>query len=546
MFTRRRSLLAAAVILALGTGALLSRGASVAVQAAPAVTVDGAALSPGARDISPRPTLGLVLPPGSHPTEFRASLDGRYVAVTPSAGRTARLDVGELPQGTRHHLEVWRPAIGPARVGQVALDFEVSRPLQIAATWMVSAAQTTVQVSSSRELADPTAVADVLARAGAAVRRDDRGIEGRWPRGQTPRFTLPAGLRATTGAYLASEFTTAVGSSGSPPWARVDLSTPALAPPTGLSLQAYYLPSATARADLARHARQITVLAPSFYAATGDGNLVRSVDEAALGIARQAGVEVMPLITNEDFSAATARRLFAAPSAVDQLSGALVAEAQHHGYAGYQLDFEGLSFSDRDALSRFSQRLAGAMKAAGLRYSTAVIPRKQPHASSLEQLFGHSGVYDYEALARDATSMSLMAYDQHTAATDPGPVAGLDWVQQVVEASAGGLDRHRLYLGVPLYYRDWPARGAATAGGYDEALATAAAHDGTMSWDFGSQTPYVRYTTPADEHVVWFENGTSLAAKAQAAKRLGMAGLAAWRLGLEDPAFWDLWPGRSG
>jgi spore germination protein len=121
-------------------------------------------------------------------------------------------------------------------------------------------------------------------------------------------------------------------------------------------------------------------------------------------------------------------------------------------------------------------------------------------------------------------------------------VAGLDWVQRVVDASVTGLDRSRLSLGVPLYYRDWPLRGNASAGGYEEAVASAAAHDGAISWDFTAQSPMVRFNAAGEEHVVWFENQASLTAKIGVAKQMGLAGVSAWRLGLEDPTWWDLWP----
>ncbi|MEA2683963.1 MAG: hypothetical protein QOK05_2291 [Chloroflexota bacterium] len=544
MLTRRRTLAAVALLLALLGGALLSRGAVVAVQSPAAVTLDGETMSGGAQGVSPHPSLGLLLPPGSGPGDFRAALDGAPVKIEAAPGRTARLAVDELAQGSRHRLEVWRGSIGPARVGTVALSFQVAEPLEVAVSWLAGAGQTTAQVSASRELADLGPVQDALARAGASVRRDDRGIEGRWPAGRTATFTLPAGLRATTGAYLPADFAVSLEAGHPPPFSRVDLSKPATGTTTGMRLRTYYLSSTASRTDLGRHARQIAVLSPSFYSIDGGGHLVKNVDEAALTIARGAGVEVEPLVTNQDFDAAATRKLFGVANAEEIVATALIAEARAHGYTGYQLDFEGLGFGDREDLTHFSQGLSSRLLKANLRYSTAVIPRKSPAASSLEQLFGHSGVYDFDALSRDATSMSVMAYDQHTAATDAGPVAGLDWVRQVVQASTSGIDHRKLYLGVPLYYRDWPLRGSPTAGGFPEAIATAAVHDGTVSWDFGTQSPYLRYSVPNDEHVVWLENRASLAAKVDVAHQMGFAGIAAWRLGLEDPAFWDLWPAR--
>jgi spore germination protein len=544
MLTRHRRLAVLILALLVVAVALLGRGAQVAVQGAPSVIIDGATLQRGAREVSPRPSIGLLLPPGSKASDFRAALDGRSVPVRPAAGRTAQLEVGELPQSSHHVLEVWRDSLGPAHVGAVDLDFQVTDPLEVAASWLVGGGQVTVQVSAARELADVGPVEQALTRAGASVRRDEHGIEGRWPAGRTAAFTIPAGLRATTGAFLSIDFNATLGAVPTGPFSRVDLSRPQATDTSGLKLRAYYVPGPQARLDLARHARQVAVFTPSFYSAAADGSLVRNVDEQALATVRAAGVEVEPLLTNQDFSADSARELFDSTAAIDGLAAALVAEAKKRGYTGYQLDFEGLGFGDRSRLTAFSARLGGKLTGAGLKYSTAVIPQKQTNGTGLEQLFSHAGVYDYGALSRNATSMSLMAYDEHTSSTDPGPVASLDWVQQVATASSSGLDRSRIFLGVPLYYRDWPLRGAPTAGGYSDAVASAVAHDGTLTWDFASRSPLLQYSAPAEEHVVWLENQASLAAKLRAAKQMGFGGIAAWRLGLEDPAFWDLWPAR--
>jgi spore germination protein YaaH len=41
-------------------------------------------------------------------------------------------------------------------------------------------------------------------------------------------------------------------------------------------------------------------------------------------------------------------------------------------------------------------------------------------------------------------------------------------------------------------------------------------------------------------HEVWFENQASIKAKAELANRLGIRGLALWRLGMEDKGMWDM------
>ena len=42
------------------------------------------------------------------------------------------------------------------------------------------------------------------------------------------------------------------------------------------------------------------------------------------------------------------------------------------------------------------------------------------------------------------------------------------------------------------------------------------------------------------KHEVWFENRASILAKVQLANRLGIRGLALWRLGMEDKSMWTM------
>jgi len=246
---------------------------------------------------------------------------------------------------------------------------------------------------------------------------------------------------------------------------------------TGLKLQAYYVGTPTGRADLAAHANRIDVLTPDFYDLGGDGQLDSKVDDAALVIASAAGIEVQPLVTNLDFDADKAHAIIANPTGAATVAANLVAEARRRGYKGYQLDFENLHTSDRDGFTRFSASLGQDLAAAGLKYTAAVIPRKLSGAGGILSIAPQaSGVYDYPALSRDSRWLTLMAYDQHTTGTPPGPVAAIDWVREVLTGGSAGVDHSRLFLGVPLYYRDWTLGGDTTVGPYSEAAAERGRH----------------------------------------------------------------------
>jgi spore germination protein YaaH len=329
------------------------------------------------------------------------------------------------------------------------------------------------------------------------------------------------------------------------PYSEVQLSEQSVVKTTGLKLQAYYVSTPTGRADLAAHANRIDVLTPDFYGLGGDGQLYSQVDDAALRIASAAGIEVQPLVTNLDFDADKAHAIIANPSGASTAAANLVVEAHRRGYKGYQLDFENLHASDRDGFTSFSVSLGQALSSAGLKYTAAVIPRKLFGAGGILSIAPQaSAVYDYPALSRGSRWLTLMAYDQHTTGTPPGPVAAIDWVREVLAGGSAGVDHSRLFLGVPLYYRDWTLGGDTTVGPYSEALQNAVDNGAGISWDFQAESAFVRYRRAGAEHILWMDNRASLAAKVALARAMGFGGISTWRLGFEDPGFWELWPNR--
>jgi len=525
-----------------GVGYALRSG----VQGGPTtVLLDGVPLDSGSQQVPPHPVLTLALASGSQSSDYRASIDGTPVAVE-SRGGAATVRLPAMPQASRHRLTVWRAGLLGSRLNTSDVSFRTAEPLRLAAAWLVGATSARVDVSWSRPLQDPATLESALRTAGATVERAETSIVGRWPAAATGvklGFRVQSGFSSSTGSYLTAPFTPALTLPAGRPYSEVQLSEQPEANATGLKLQAYYVGTPTGRADLAAHANRIDVLTPDFYDLAGDGQLDSKVDDAALVIASAAGIEVQPLVTNLDFDADKAHAVITNPTGAATVAANLVAEARRRGYKGYQLDFENLHASDRDGFTRFSASLGRDLAAAGLKYTAAVIPSKLSGAGGILSIAPQaSGVYDYPALSRDSRWLTLMAYDQHTTGTPPGPVAAIDWVREVLAGGSAGVDHSRLFLGVPLYYRDWTLGGDTTVGPYSEALQNAVDTGAGIGWDFQAESAFVRYRRAGAEHILWMDNGASLAAKIAVAREMGFGGISTWRLGFEDPAFWDLWP----
>ena len=99
------------------------------------------------------------------------------------------------------------------------------------------------------------------------------------------------------------------------------------------------------------------------------------------------------------------------------------------------------------------------------------------------------------------------------------------------------LNPAHVLLGVPLYGRAWGSLGGAAA--YSNVIYNALLIPGArVDYDFSAQTPFI--VSPDGSLTTYFDDRDSLARKVALVRTDGLAGIAAWRLGFEDPGFWSL------
>jgi spore germination protein YaaH len=133
-----------------------------------------------------------------------------------------------------------------------------------------------------------------------------------------------------------------------------------------------------------------------------------------------------------------------------------------------------------------------------------------------------------------------MTYDYSYPGGTPGPIAPIDWVQQVVNYAASVIPRSKLLLGIGAYGYDWPANGGKTISyGIQAAYETASKYGAEVKWDSTAQVPYYNHTDSNGlAHSVYFENSTSVGYKLNIVNNSNLLGAAIWRLGLEDENYW--------
>ena len=296
-------------------------------------------------------------------------------------------------------------------------------------------------------------------------------------------------------------------------------------------------------ADFASHAAQTSIIAPQTFSMDAQGFISGEVPAEVLRVAREHRVAVMPLVVNRGFNQPLMHTVLDSPESRARAIRYLLYYALRDGYIGFQFDYENIHYTYRDKFTVFFQEAAREFHRHRLQLSAAVVGRSVSERNPQRPggWDNWSGVYDYAELGRWADFLSIMAYDQHGASSAPGPVAGLPWVRGIAEYSAGAIPLRKISLGVPFYGRQWaasdPGKWQSRSTRYSDAsLAMATAEP---LWDEAQSSPHLAFDRDGRHTELWYEDVRSLTAKLQLAGEMGFAGVSAWALGQEDPAFWS-------
>jgi spore germination protein YaaH len=316
----------------------------------------------------------------------------------------------------------------------------------------------------------------------------------------------------------------------------------------GRMVQMYYVNTDDGRAAFFAHLNQIDVVSPAWYDANPDGTITGYARRDVIDAAHAAGVAIIPLVVNKDVDPDVGHAILSDPARRAALARNLVNEAKTYGYGGFQLDFEQIPWTDRDLLTALVQDCGSAFHAAGLNLSIAVIPRlpgdDAASGTLLDYFHQWSGAYDFAGLARAADFLSFMTYDEHNGVTPPGPVSGTPWIRRALEFSMQGVPPEKATLGLPTYYHDWTGVGRLTSSSYADAMILAAAHGATPAFDATEEEVHFGYNAYGVHHELWIQSTDTLRRKLPLMYEYGLKGISVWRLGFEDPSFWNLIPAR--
>ena len=273
------------------------------------------------------------------------------------------------------------------------------------------------------------------------------------------------------------------------------------------------------------------VLPEWFFIDPNADTLFTNIDQRAFDIINKSGIEVMPMLSNSynaKFNGAALHRILNNPAKTNRLINDVIKFLTIYNLTGINVDFEEMQENKNEVLTQFQKKLYTALHEQGFLVSQNVSPFNED--------------YNYTELAKYNDYLFLMAYDQHSESTKPGPVCSQKWIEEAVDKLASKVPPAKIVLNLAAYGYDWQKNGKTIPVSYQEALTTAKESEGLIDFDNDTYNLNFKYYDSKDIiHEVHFTDAATNFNSIRFATEYGLAGTAVWRLGSEDNRLWDFY-----
>ena len=318
---------------------------------------------------------------------------------------------------------------------------------------------------------------------------------------------------------------------------------------------AFYTPWSGSKSvpSLERYGDKINVIFPEwFFIDAKNSSIETRIDSAGLSQMRKKNLRIMPMLTNfnsfkkdkngelrPDFDGSLIHTILNDTTKQQKFIQQIIDTLLAYHFQGINVDFEEITEPTNLPLTRFQKKLYTALHAQNLIVTQDVSAMNDD--------------YDFEKLSAYNDYVILMAYDQYSNSSGPGPICDQKWVEEAVDQAAKKMDSRKIILGLAGYGYDWTSwtnkDGTTEKEVYDRTYAEAIdqARIARASIDFDNDNYNLHYSftekmygssSPTIKHDVWFTDAATTFNVMRFADEYGLAGSALWRLGSEDPRIW--------
>lgn len=285
--------------------------------------------------------------------------------------------------------------------------------------------------------------------------------------------------------------------------------------------------------------KKVNTISPTWFSiASNDGTLDSLALADYVDTAHDNDMEVWPLVDNFSENIDFAQ-VMNTTSARNKIENQLIAAAIEYSFDGINVDFENISEDAADGYVQFVRELSVMCRKNGIALSVDVpVP------------MDFTAHYNRKALGEVCDYVIIMGYDEHYAGSEEaGSVASLSFEEEGIQNTLTDVPAAKIISGIPFYTRLWctttNADGTTTvtsdALGMNDAQQVLENNQAESTWDETTQQNYAQFEGEDGAlYQIWLEDTKSLTKKLELIKNYNLAGVAEWKLGLEDDSVWDL------
>ena len=282
----------------------------------------------------------------------------------------------------------------------------------------------------------------------------------------------------------------------------------------------------------------LDVVSPTWFSiGSEDADVSSLADREYVLWAHDNGLEVWALFENRSDNWLTFWALFnesKRKKIVEQIAGFVL----EYNLDGINVDFELMEPPTGKLFEKLIVELYERLKPLGITLSVDIpIPIRDIRE-----------VYDIALVADNSDYIVIMAYDQHHGESKLiGPVAAIDWVKKGIEDTLEYVHCKKVILGIPFFTRVWLENReggkfvlTSEFKGMKEAYKM---FEGTARFwgrDRATEQIYAEYDDDLKCYKVWLEDDHSISLKLDTVNDCYLAGMSAWRRGLEWDEIWDM------
>ena len=291
--------------------------------------------------------------------------------------------------------------------------------------------------------------------------------------------------------------------------------------------------------EMVADSRGMNVISPTWFSLNDNEGGFRSFAEASyVTKAHKYGLEVWAAFDDFNYEIETGENIddsaiFSSTSKRTRLISKMIEVSLALELDGINLDFEKVGPDCSEHFGQFLRELSAECRKNSLKLS---IDNYMPNEGNKQ--------YRLDVQGQVADYVILMGYDEHWHGSgNPGSVASLGFISDGIEKSLAYVPAEKLVNAVPFYTILWKIQGAEVK---DEYLTLVNEPDFIKRmgvepvWDEVTCQNYMEWSSNGVTYKVWLEDQESISMKLNAMSNLGLAGVAAWRLGYGTQDVWTL------